>query len=375
MTSPDTNVGFVLDSAQQTRVAGLMERILDELPQGYSVLIDRAGRIVNVCHEPVGVQLEALSALSAGCYATTNELAKVMGEEEYSLLFRQEDDNQVYVWPVADRALLVVLLKTSRGVEMLEERLGGPMGRELVAMVRTAKLPDRPTPPPRIVIEEIPYEVRTRTRNLTALITSLQTRMPEKFNDEIKRVLLKAREEIIKSITAQDWRRTMGVCEWCRQWLFGQLNLSATVEPRKILPRLYIEVFSYLHGVLTGFISSERLTDLYRKTYTIVAKRRPWVCLSDSCVTADGIDARILWERAAEQYSDIMQLAREFVPAVDEMVRELVRVVYVGRGGEGRNRVLQGAKEILARYRNELLALGLEGVAGEGWLLLNIKSE
>ena len=338
-------------------------------------MIDHAGRIVEAAREPAGVQLEALSALSAGCYATTLELAKVMGEEEYSLLFRQEDDHQVYIWPVSGRALLVAQIRTTKAVDELEERLGGPLGRELINIIRDAKMPEKKVPPPRIVIEEIPYEVQARMKSLTAIIMDLQAKRAEDFNREVNKVLLKSREELIKAVAGQDWRRAMGLCTWTRQWLAGAFKLPVDVDPARVVISLYSEIFAHLHAQMVAIVAGERLEALYRKTYGILARKYTRVFVSDSCVTPAGLNINVLWDRAQASTNDMGALAREFVPALDEVVRELLRVVYLARGADGRKAVHLGAHEILVKYRDKLLMLGLESSAGAGWSLLSVHSE
>ena len=375
MNYNDSNVGFILEPAQKARLREVMEGIITDLPQGYSVLIDHAGRIVEAAREPAGVQLEALSALSAGCYATTLELAKVMGEEEYSLLFRQEDDHQVYIWPVSGRALLVAQIRTTKAVDALEERLGGPLGRELIGIVRDAKMPEKKVPPPRIVIEEIPYEVQARMKSLTAIIMDLQAKRSEDFNDEVKKILLKSREELIKAVAGQDWRRAMGLCTWTRQWLAGAFKLPVDVDPGRVVIGMYSEIFAHLHKEMSSIIAVDRLEALYRKTYAILAKKYTRVFVADSCMSAAGFNINILWDRAQASTNDMGALAREFVPALDEVVREILRVVYLAKGAEGRKAIQVSAFAILLRYRDKLLMLGLESTAGAGWSLLSIQGE
>jgi len=375
MSYNDSNVGFILEPAQKARLREVMEGLITDLPQGYSVLIDHAGRIVEAAREPAGVQLEALSALSAGCYATTLELAKVMGEEEYSLLFRQEDEHQVYIWPVSGRALLVAQIRTTKAVDDLEERLGGPLGRELIGIVRNARMPEKKVPPPRIVIEEIPYEVQARMKSLTAIIMDLQAKRAMDFNDEVKKILLKSREELIKAVAAQDWRRAMGVCSWTRQWLAGAFRLPVDVDPGKVVIGMYSEILAYLHGQLGTVVAGDRLEALYRKTYGILAKKYTRVFVSDSCMSASGFNIGILWDRAQASTNDMGALAREFVPALDEVVREILRVIYLARGTAGRKHVQDCATVILKTYHERLLMLGLDSTAGAGWSLISMPDE
>jgi hypothetical protein len=298
-----------------------------------------------------------------------------MGEEEYSLLFRQEDDHQVYIWPVSGRGLLVAQIRTTKAVDDLEERLGGPLGRELLNIVRDAKLPEKKVPPPRIVIEEIPYEVQVRMKALTAIIMGLQASRGDEFNQEARNILLKSREELIKSIAAQDWRRAMGLCTWTRQWLAGVFKLPVDVDPGRVVITMYSEIFTHLHVTLSAIVAAERLEALYRKTYGILARKYTRVFVAESCVSSAGYNINILWDRAQASTNDLNALAREFVPALDEVVRELLRIVYLARGAEGRKEVHVGAHEILKRYRDRLLMLGLESTAGAGWSLLSVSSE
>ena len=182
----DANVGLILSQPQRMQVARTLDGLVEGLAQSSSVLIDRAGRIVEIARKPFGVNLPAISALAAGCYATTHELATAMGEAEYSLLFQHENDQQVYIWPVGERALLVVLLKgaQSGGVGTLEERLNGALGTDLAGVVKDAREPLKTVPPPRIIAPDIPVELKQRTRALTGLIMDLQSKRPKDFTPE-----------------------------------------------------------------------------------------------------------------------------------------------------------------------------------------------
>jgi len=370
MPGADANFGFILSPPQRQRVARILDGMVDGLAQSSGVLTDRAGRIVEIARKPVGVQLPAISALAAGCFATTAELAKELGEEEYALQFQHENDQQVYIWPVADRALLVVMLRGSAAIETLEGRLNGTMGQELAGVIKEAREPMKAVPPPRITPPELPVELRQRTRALTALIMDLQAKRPKEFTTEINAGLLHSRESLVQALSKRDWRRAWEICEGTRQWLLSVMHLSTAQDVGQVLIRLYRDVFNQMNASIATAASPERMKILYASFWRFLARQHPTVFVSERFLTPAGVDVPGLWEAARGKVPDSMALAVQFVPAMDGLVRELLRVIYLSKGKEGRDAAIAGASAILKTYNLELLPYGLESLAGREWLLI-----
>src|SRR6185436_1007569 len=125
MAVSDVNVGFVLSPEGRGRVVRILDDLAASLPQASAVLIDRAGRIVDVARKPLGVKLEELATLAAGVFASSAALGTSMGEEAFTLEFEHDNEQEVLVWPVGVRALLVVLVKGLDGAAKVEERMDG----------------------------------------------------------------------------------------------------------------------------------------------------------------------------------------------------------------------------------------------------------
>jgi hypothetical protein len=92
--------------------------------------------------------------------------------------------------------------------------------------------------------------------------------------------------------------------------------------------------------------------------------------VTDRVFGATGLDVEELWNQAKARTADPMQLAQEFVPAMDSLIRELLRVVYLSKGTPGRTEAMEGATSILKKHTQALLPFGLEGVVGRDWFLL-----
>lgn len=221
MAIGDANVGFTLTPQGRTRLIRLLDTFAEQLPQASAFLTDLAGRIVEIARKPIGVKLEEISALAAGCYASTHQLAGSFQEKNFALAFEHEDERQVLVWPVGERALLVVMLRGVSALEQLEEKMEGPLGADLASVVQEAREPLKSVPPPRIEPAEVPPEVREQERQLNELVMGLQGRQPAGFTPEVTAKILHAREDLARAIGSGDWAKAGQICASTGTWLSG----------------------------------------------------------------------------------------------------------------------------------------------------------
>jgi predicted regulator of Ras-like GTPase activity (Roadblock/LC7/MglB family) len=73
------------------------------------LLIDRDGHLVTRRGESVQTSEDAVSALVAGSFAATKEMARLLGESEFSVMFHQGQRDSIQLQLVGDRTLLAVL--------------------------------------------------------------------------------------------------------------------------------------------------------------------------------------------------------------------------------------------------------------------------
>ena len=74
-----------------------------------ALLVDRDGHLVTRRGEPVRTSEETISALIAGSFAATMEMARLLGENEFSILFHQGQRDSIQLQMVGDRTLMAVL--------------------------------------------------------------------------------------------------------------------------------------------------------------------------------------------------------------------------------------------------------------------------
>lgn len=101
-----------------------------------TLLVDRGGNLIATRGDPANLDVVALAALSAANFGATAELAKLIGEDDFSLLFHKGKNENMHFTSVGggfilitlfgkDVALGVIRLKTSKVAEELAPLLGG----------------------------------------------------------------------------------------------------------------------------------------------------------------------------------------------------------------------------------------------------------
>lgn len=83
-----------------------------------ALLIDKEGHLVTRRGEAVGTSMEAIAALVAGSFAATKEMARLLGESEFTVMFHQGARDSIQLQLVGNRTLLAVLFdeRTNMGL-------------------------------------------------------------------------------------------------------------------------------------------------------------------------------------------------------------------------------------------------------------------
>lgn len=100
-------------------------------------LIDKEGHLIARRGTSQTIDSETISALAAGSFAATKEMAKLLGEEEFSVLFHQGKRDSIQLVLVGDRMLLAIVFDDRTTIGLI--RLYGQEAAEhLTAIVNEA---------------------------------------------------------------------------------------------------------------------------------------------------------------------------------------------------------------------------------------------
>ncbi len=82
------------------------------------LLIDRSGQLIAQYGNTMDIDILSLAALTAANFGATAEIAKMLGEEEFTLLFHKGKNENVYFTAIGEHVIMVTLFddKTSLGL-------------------------------------------------------------------------------------------------------------------------------------------------------------------------------------------------------------------------------------------------------------------
>jgi predicted regulator of Ras-like GTPase activity (Roadblock/LC7/MglB family) len=91
------------------RLDGELDGFLEFSGARCAVLIDREGHLVTRRGDTASASLDSLSALMAGSFAATKQIAHLLGEESFSTLLHQGEQQSIQVSLVGERTLFCVV--------------------------------------------------------------------------------------------------------------------------------------------------------------------------------------------------------------------------------------------------------------------------
>ena len=118
---------------EQTHIEGIEEILQDYLPEAgihCVIMIDMAGNIIAE-HESGETKhdIPALAALSAANFGAVNAMAKIVGEEEFSLLFNKGEKENIHYSRVTDEFLLICVFDNEVSLGLLRLKVAKAIGK------------------------------------------------------------------------------------------------------------------------------------------------------------------------------------------------------------------------------------------------------
>lgn len=121
------------DIAQINKVLEDFLKLSDSKAQ---LLIDKEGHMVTKCGATDTFDMQTVAALVAGSFAATKEMARLLGEDEFSVLFHQGKKDNIQLTLIGDRTILATLFDERTTIGMVRlyakeaaEKLAGLFGQ------------------------------------------------------------------------------------------------------------------------------------------------------------------------------------------------------------------------------------------------------
>ncbi len=105
-------------------IDALLSKMLKGAEAKCALLVDKDGHLITRQGFTHSLDTTALAALLAGSFASTKEIARLVGEPEFSVLFHQGKKDHIHMTIVGERSILVVIFddRTTIGMVRLYAR-------------------------------------------------------------------------------------------------------------------------------------------------------------------------------------------------------------------------------------------------------------
>ena len=110
---------FVLFEQDVERVNAVLDVFLKETEAQCVLLLDKSGQLIAVRGLSNEMDTTSLSALAAGAFASTREIARLIGEPEFSVLFHQGRREHIHVSLVDSDTLLMAIFNDRTTIGMI----------------------------------------------------------------------------------------------------------------------------------------------------------------------------------------------------------------------------------------------------------------
>lgn len=125
-----SNSGMVIYEEQIEKINQLLTKLIKGAEAKCALLVDKDGHLITRQGFTHSLDTTALAALLAGSFASTKEIARLVGEPEFSVLFHQGKRDHIHINLVGERSILVIIFddRTTIGmVRLYAKEIGGEM--------------------------------------------------------------------------------------------------------------------------------------------------------------------------------------------------------------------------------------------------------
>ncbi|MCK4573609.1 MAG: roadblock/LC7 domain-containing protein [candidate division Zixibacteria bacterium] len=110
---------LIIYEEELTQIDTLISRMLKGAEAKCALLVDKDGHLITRQGFTHSLDTTALAALLAGSFASTREIARLVGESEFSVLFHQGKKDHIHMTLVGERSILVVIFDDRTTIGMV----------------------------------------------------------------------------------------------------------------------------------------------------------------------------------------------------------------------------------------------------------------
>lgn len=112
----------IINETVALKIEELLGKFIDESGATYVLLTDMGGNLLFHSGEE-DYDIDTLAVLSAANYSTTNEIANLINEDNFSLLFHRGDNENIHFAKLSEDILMIVLFKPYLSLGLLRLKI------------------------------------------------------------------------------------------------------------------------------------------------------------------------------------------------------------------------------------------------------------
>jgi len=112
-------LNIIIYESDKTKLEAILTGFIEQSSARLAMIVDNGGMILTRKGDFNGIDIQPLAALTAGSYASTQALAKVIGETEFTGVTHQGKRNSMFISMVAKFGLLVVVFDANSTIGMV----------------------------------------------------------------------------------------------------------------------------------------------------------------------------------------------------------------------------------------------------------------
>ncbi len=114
-----TQENQVLYEEEIKQIDRVLIRLIKEAEAKCALLVDKDGHLITRQGFTHTLDTTALAALLAGSFASTKEIARLVGEPEFSVLFHQGKKDHIHISLIGERTIMVVIFDDRTTIGMV----------------------------------------------------------------------------------------------------------------------------------------------------------------------------------------------------------------------------------------------------------------
>jgi predicted regulator of Ras-like GTPase activity (Roadblock/LC7/MglB family) len=110
---------FVIYPEDLELIAATLQQFCDESECKCVLLVHKNGQLVAKQGFTTNIDTTSLAALAAGAFASTREIARLVGEDEFSVLFQEGKKGNIHVTVAGDHTIMVTVFDDRTTIGMV----------------------------------------------------------------------------------------------------------------------------------------------------------------------------------------------------------------------------------------------------------------